>query len=482
MSLVSLVTPGASYIRNLLLDLSWSHYTKPAVSADHIVDTCHGQLYDYDMDPDTGFLPNSPPLERLPPDFDLWELALASAGDELSLGEDDSPNAMARRESSRRWRSQLRTAPVLPIHTLHGDVACLRRAHHVLAFLVHFYMHSIPPQSAPSERLTVPASLAVPLVSVSDVLGIAPILTFADTVLWNWGLVDPRKPLAPENLKSQTLFTRGADEQNFYVCCASIELRGVEALRVINDYNNLSSTDDAQVIDQIAKSLGRLTAVVNELTAILKSVRATCDPHAFYFAIRPWFRGSDANGPDSPGWVYEGVDPSRHLELSGPSAGQSSTMHALDVFLDVDHRLSKTRLPSPSEQNRRADHTFMTRMRKYMPGKHQEFLLHLASHPRPIRELARHSPALRQPYDSVILALKTFRDQHMRIACLYVVSMSRSTPAKNGGCPVGAMMETLQRESAVRSPVRGTGGNELSCLLKASRDATSRTILEGNIG
>lgn len=123
----------------------------------------------------------------------------------------------------------------------------------------------------------------------------------------------------------------------------------------------------------------------------------------------------------------------------------------------------------------------MTRMRKYMPGKHQEFLLHLASHPRPIRELARCTPALRQPYDSVVLALKRFRDQHMRIACLYVVSMSRSTEAMNSGCPVGAMMETLQREGALRKPVRGTGGNELSCLLKASRDATCRTVLEGNI-
>jgi indoleamine 2,3-dioxygenase len=124
----------------------------------------------------------------------------------------------------------------------------------------------------------------------------------------------------------------------------------------------------------------------------------------------------------------------------------------------------------------------MTRMRKYMPGKHQEFLLHLASHRRPIRELARCSPTLRQPYDSVVLALKRFRDFHMRIACLYVVSMSRSAAAMaDSGCPVGAMMETLQREEAIRKPVRGTGGNELSCLLKASRDATSRAVLKDNI-
>jgi indoleamine 2,3-dioxygenase len=238
---------------------------------------------------------------------------------------------------------------VLPTDSLHGDLRCLRRAHHVLAFLVHWYMHSIPPSTRP-ERLLVPASLAVPLVAVSDLLGIAPILTFADTVLWNWAPVDPAKPLSPDNIRSQTLFTQGRDEHNFYVCCASIELRGVEALRILNDYNNLSSTDGPDAIDHIADSLRRLATVVDDLTTILKSVRATCDPHAFYFDIRPWFRGSDANGPDSPGWIYQGVNPSRHLELSGPSAGQSSTMWASSALCTptVPDPCSSTGMPSTS--------------------------------------------------------------------------------------------------------------------------------------
>ncbi|GJJ12349.1 hypothetical protein Clacol_006590 [Clathrus columnatus] len=463
-------------------------------------------LNDFDIDPTTGFMPNKPLPNRLPKLFKPWEEALASAPFLLSLGDDNDDEALAKRESSRLWRLKLVNGPILPIDSLLDDVPCLQRAHHVLAFLVHFYMHSIPLNGS-SEPLVVPASLAVPLVAVSDRLGIAPILTFADTVLWNWTLKDSSKPLSADNIEPQTLFTQSDDERNFYNCCASIELRGVEALRIILDYDNMSSSftgdsdftlysdpdEETHTIQRISEALARLARVVDELTEILQSVRSTCDPHAFYFRIRPWFRGSDANGPDSPGWVFEGVDPSRQLELSGPSAGQSSTMHALDVFLDVDHQLAKPRLPAPSEQNRRADHTFMTRMRKYMPGKHQEFLLYLASHHRPVRDLASRTHPLRQPYDSVVLALKRFRDQHMRIACLYVVSMSRSAAATiRGGCPVGAMMmeqmqqQQQQRESdhvAIfqRQPVRGTGGNELSCLLKASRDATVRTLLSGNI-
>ena len=71
--------------------------------------------------------------------------------------------------------------------------------------------------------------------------------------------------------------------------------------------------------------------------------------------------GADADGPSSPGWVYEGVNDS-HLPLSGPSAGQSTVFHSLDVWLDIDHKLKQRRYPAPSDENKKADHSFMERM------------------------------------------------------------------------------------------------------------------------
>ncbi|KIJ44291.1 hypothetical protein M422DRAFT_30434 [Sphaerobolus stellatus SS14] len=477
-SFASFALPGAS-----LLSYYFSYYFSRASKLDDdfldrpLVDI--SRLSDFDMNISTGFMPLLSPLDRLPHHYDLWETALSLANTQVSLGEDQSPEAHSRRESSSLWRQRLQNAPTLDVDPLLRDVRYLQRAHHVLAFLVHFYVHSIPPPPVP-ERIVVPASLAVPLVAVSDALGIAPILTFADTVLWNWELKDPSQAISPENMRCKTMFSNTPDEENFYVCCANIELRGVEALGIIMDYTR-SSLDDTESISHINNGLDRLTGVVEELTTILQSVRSTCEPHVFYFQIRPWFRGSDAEGVDSPGWIYEGVDPNRHLELSGPSAGQSSIMHALDIFLDVDHNLTKPRVPAPSEQNRRADQSFMIRMRNYMPGKHQDFLRCLSAQ-RPIRELAKRIPELRESYDGAVLALKRFRDQHMRIACLYIVTMSRTAAARAAGCPMGAAMQKLQRENeSVRQPVRGTGGNELSCLLKASRDATKRTLIAGNI-
>lgn len=343
--------------------------------------------------------------------------------------------------------------------------------------------------------MIVPASLAVPLVKVSQKLGIAPILTFADTVLWNHQIIEERLPLTRANIRPLTLFTGSSDEANFYGCCAEIELRGVEALRAIALCYDIHS-EDLDGLDRLADCLQTVSRVIDDLTTILESVRPICDPHAFYFAVRPWFRGSDAGGPAAQRWIYEGVDESDHLELSGPSAGQSSIIHTLDIFLEVDHHTDsnwpetaagpRTSCPHSSSSSRGPlNGEFMTRMRLYMPGSHQSFLEELTLRTRElagkwsIRSLAsQHPEKLLAPYNAAVLALKKFRDTHIRIACLYVVSMSR----KNGQtCPSGGNVGMPSMCPAMKSrplePTRGTGGNELSLLLKSCRDATSRTIL-----
>jgi indoleamine 2,3-dioxygenase len=79
-----------------------------------------------------------------------------------------------------------------------NTIPLLRRAHLVLSFLSHFYVHcSLLDTSSSSggEEIVpeIPTSLASPWMEVSDRLDIPPILTYADTVLWNWGFKDPSK-------------------------------------------------------------------------------------------------------------------------------------------------------------------------------------------------------------------------------------------------------------------------------------------------
>ncbi|RXW22348.1 hypothetical protein EST38_g3529 [Candolleomyces aberdarensis] len=449
----------------------------------------------YDISPHTGFFPPEP-LPNLPSAFGIWEQALRDANGNLSLGEDESDEALEKRPYGYTWRAKIDAVreasleilfcltlpkwPALSTESLHSDLRLSQRAHFVLAWLVSFYVHSMPPgpEDEKSGPVRVPRSLAVPLTQVSRHLGLAPVLTFADTVLWNWEPIRPDMPLSPENIRFVNTFSGTDDEKNFYQASAQAELRGVEILRIIDDFNNLPSASDLTSISKISRDLTRLTGVIQDINEIITSVRSTCDPHVFYWDIRPWFEGCDAKGPDGPGWIYEGVDDAENLDLSGPSAGQSSVMHALDIFLDIDHKLEQRRYPAPSSENKRADHGFMERMRRYMPGKHRDYL-DLLSVSRSIRELAQATPALRDPYDNAVMALKSLRDHHIRIACLYIVTMSRSIPGSRGGCPVSAMLDRLQANRvAGNGPVRGTGGNELSVLLKAGRDATLRARLK----
>ena len=134
----------------------------------------------------------------------------------------------------------------------------------------------------------------------------------------------------------------------------------------------------------------------------------------------------------------------------------------------------------------------MTRMRKYMPGSHQAFLalIDRSSSPSPayslpssVRDLAAQYPAqLHDSYNAAVMALKKFRDLHIKIACLYIVTQSRK--AAGHGATAGAGAGATMMPSACpmmakkdREPIRGTGGNELASLLKACRDATTRALL-----
>ena len=53
----------------------------------------------------------------------------------------------------------------------------------------------------------IPKTLAIPLVTVSRILGIAPILTFADTILWNAYPMNPALPMTLDNLHFEHLFS-----------------------------------------------------------------------------------------------------------------------------------------------------------------------------------------------------------------------------------------------------------------------------------
>ncbi|KAG9125593.1 hypothetical protein FRC07_006959 [Ceratobasidium sp. 392] len=205
---------------------------------------------------------------------------------------------------------------------------------------------------------------------------------------------------------------------------------------------------DTMVVRRVAAYLTRLSSIIDELTELLLA-----------------FRGATS---DKRGWIFEGVGEEMAAKvstLSGPSAGQSSLIHALDIFLGVDHERGKGRGAEP---------TFLTKMEQFMPHHHRLFLQHLRRPHRHLREFVLSTHAaysahimndrgmpwfasssnglapraslfqtaavgesgmkaatqLQAAYDSSVAALKRFRDGHIEIATLYIVNMARSQEAQ----------------------------------------------------
>ncbi|KAH9037327.1 Indoleamine 2,3-dioxygenase [Lactarius hengduanensis] len=454
-----------------------------------VVDTTTLAAHDFDVDTRTGFMPPDPPLVRLPMQWEPWEQLLEDAqGHRLQLGSkhDITEEEMDQSES---WRTHVRHSPTLPTVELRPSELLLRRAHHVLAWNMHFYIHSLPPDA----EIRVPASITVPLLEVCAQLQLPPVMTYSDDVLYNWALKDPSaKPkLALDNLRSLTLFTGTRDEEEFYLTSARIELRGVDALEIMRVTMDELFVGDALAARRITRYLHSLARVLDDLTRLLLAIRDGCDPDTFYHSIRPWFNGADSG---TRKWFFDGLDAHPELvlpnELSGPSAAQSPLIHSLDVFLGVDHTPSPSSSPTlePAHAHVPPKVPFLVRMRAYMPRHHRNFLRHLAAAPRPLRMAVERtgSAALTDAYNAALAGLRRLRDAHLRIVALYIVGPSHRappasrTPALKGAAGAVKAGGFANGTCSGSGPtlLRGTGGTDSIRFLKGVRDRTSEAALE----
>ena len=257
--------------------------------------------------------------------------------------------------------------------------------------------------------------------------------------------------------------------------------------------------DEAFVGDDIAARrittyLRELVGVIRDLAQILSSVKEGCDPDVFYRDVRPWFRGEDSSsssrGGENRKWDFEGMEMDETLkeptELSGPSAGQSSLIHALDAFLGVDRYSQHSKEPTGSFSTQTSSKSaFLQRMQLYMPRYHRAFLTHLSNNPRPLREVvlsltkSGEHPGLTEAYNESVRALKEFRDLHMVIVALYIVGPAKRARERERAreATVGEGVEEGEGEDIRRRPLKGTGGTDLVKFLKGVRDQTEGTLL-----
>ncbi|KAK8865869.1 hypothetical protein IAR55_001017 [Kwoniella newhampshirensis] len=501
---------------------------------------------DFEVDVRTGFLPGTSNVQRLGGKYEVWEEALDAARGGGKVGE--GLIVGGKRDKERLWRDGVQSMPVLDTNDLCSSLPLLRRAHIVLTFLAHFYAHTTPlPTLPPSERepIPIPACISAPLLTVSPLLGLPPILTYADTVLYNFLPVNP--VIAPSYAVNPpstivTTFTNTRSEEQFFLISALTEIAGAEALRIMRQSLDELFIADEKAIRRLTVYLKKLAMQIDKISDITMTLMKEVDPEEFYHLIRPWFRGGDADGPQSAGWDYMGLrieagtseaesaitEGRRGKMFSGPSAGQSSLIHAIDIFLTVDHSPTPEEraealaaaetepehsgdsismnsapvsadAPAPAQASHghgnghggegakpKSEATFLQRMLQYMPLPHRTFLLHLSTHPTPLRPLVVHysatHPALAAAYDGALESLRRFREKHMRVVSLFIVQQARRKPSarvrKLIGLDEADETEADEEEKVVDiGEIRGTGGTALFKFLKRCRDNTTKAMV-----
>lgn len=255
-----------------------------------------------------GFLTQEPPLRQLPLPFCQWESLLKEAQVAVRTLKRISTACESELDyTMSQWRRQVRQVShpyarhwcckadffkmrVIRFEPQRCLEAVSHRAHHVLTFLVQYYIQSQSEEARNRGTVVrIPASLAVPLVAVSRHLGIAPILTYADTVLWNWKWIDPKKAVSVQNVGMIDLFTNDSQEEHFFLTSLRMEICGRASTKAMLEMSQSRSkrSDGDDDHRQLVENVRTIARNLDELTDIFCAVREGLTPDFFYNDFRP---------------------------------------------------------------------------------------------------------------------------------------------------------------------------------------------------
>jgi indoleamine 2,3-dioxygenase len=384
-------------------------------------------LSDYQISPETGFLPAIPPLARLPGDyFTQWE---------------DLLSCLPELNRAQRLRAEVEKLPERDFsHLTLNSEAEWRRAYTILCFIGQSYIWG---EGQDGLVDTVPSKLAIPWCRVSEHLKLNPVGCYVSTVLYNFCLRNQQAPWDFENLCTPCSFTGSKDEEGFYVSFMLMEILAAPALTAIGQvFDDIASQRDTAV----QSCLRNIKRSLQNIRVELKKMADRCKPVIFYTDIRPFQAGSKGLDALPNGIIYEGVD-SNPRQYRGANGGQSAIIYAIDIALGTKHH-------GEGEE-------FISEMKSYMPQEHREFLDRLAEMP-PIREYCKNSASsdLILSFNAAIEELAKFRTDHVILVTRYIVNQKQHSSANPA------------------LSAKGSGGTDFMQLLKKIRNETLKFIID----
>ena len=157
--------------------------------------------------------------------------------------------------------------------------------------------------------------------------------------LWNYRtLFGSRDIDILENLATLHTFTGSLDESWFYLVSVAIEGRGAPVIPRMLEAIAAAREGDA---DTVLIFLNFFAEILEDITALLVRIFENCDPHVFYFKIRPFLAGSknmaEAGLPHGI-WYEDENGGGMWRKYAGGSNAQSSLIQAFDLILGIDHQ------------------------------------------------------------------------------------------------------------------------------------------------
>jgi indoleamine 2,3-dioxygenase len=324
------------------------------------------------------------------------------------------------------------------------------------------------------------------------------VATYAGVCLWNFKPIFTDEPIDNlENLATLSTFTGSMDESWFYLVSVAIEARGAPTIPLMLNAIQAARMNNTRAVTECLHSFAER---LDELGTLFVRMYEKCDPHVFYYQIRPFLAGSknmaDAGLPN--GVVYEdGTGLEVYRQYGGGSNAQSSLIQFFDIVLGIEHRPTGERRNESSESETDGTapptrHNFIHDMRSYMPGPHRHFLEHLetVANIREFVESHRSNRSLVIAYDACLAMLRVLRDKHIEMVSRYIIvpsrqarSHSRSISPRTTSHPVNiatASQQLSQKDGGRqgRKKLRGTGGTALIPFLKQARDETGEPAID----
>lgn len=202
----------------------------------------------------------------------------------------------------------------------------------------------------------IPAHLARLAANTSRMLGLKPILAYAQYALTNWRLAWSVPPPRINNIRLLSRFTYCDDEWGFIAPHIEIEFLFQGLI------TSAKATQDARKqgnIPELKRHLHIITHSMRAVLGVLKEIPEVCNPINYYTKVRPWINGFTKHSV-----IYKGVAEfgEKPQSFRGETGAQSIGIPCMDALLGVEHNLG-------SDLS-----IHLAQLRSYRPPDHRAFL------------------------------------------------------------------------------------------------------------